>query len=137
MTHSSGWLSLIHVIDNDAHAKSVALMHLETGTELSQVYDAVPNLFQPGLVRWDLAFAIDGVFDHRRISIERIVAEAKSWRVISESRAEALVRETVTALEEAIGAVEPPKGTSAGVGDRLQWNARRLLAGLRISEPKR
>jgi serine/threonine-protein kinase HipA len=56
--------------NNDAHAKNVGLMHLLIGTELSQVYDALPNLFQSGLVKWDLALAVDGVFDHRRISVE-------------------------------------------------------------------
>lgn len=64
--------------DNDAHAKNVALMHLSSGTELSQVYDALPNLFQDGLIKWDLALAVDGVFDHRRMSVERILAESIS-----------------------------------------------------------
>jgi serine/threonine-protein kinase HipA len=123
--------------NNDAHAKNVALMHLAAGTTLSQVYDAVPNLFQEGLVKWDLALAIGGVFDHRRISVERIIDEARSWNVISESRAEVVVGETLVALSEAIGAVEPSKGISAGVVEHLQWNVRRLLAGSEVSKPKR
>ena len=123
--------------NNDAHAKNVALMHLATGTELSQIYDALPNLFQDGLVKWDLALAVDGVFDHRRMSLERIVAEAKSWAVIASARAETVAGETLAALAEAIAAVEPPKGISTGLAEHLQWNAQRLLAGSEISEPKR
>jgi serine/threonine-protein kinase HipA len=123
--------------NNDAHAKNVALMHLSSGTELSQVYDALPNLFQEGLVKWDLALAVDGVFDHRRMSTERILAESKSWSVIAAARAEVIVADTLKALAEALGAVEPPKGVSSGLAEQLQWNVQRLLAGSEISEPKR
>jgi serine/threonine-protein kinase HipA len=127
----------VSIGNNDAHAKNVALLHLATGTKLSQVYDALPNLFHEGLVKWDLVLAIDGVFDHRRMSVERIVAEAKSWSVVTENRAEVVVGEALTARHDAIGAIERPKGVSTGVVERLQWNMRRLLAGPEISEPKR
>jgi serine/threonine-protein kinase HipA len=123
--------------NNDAHAKNVALMHLPSGTELSEVYDALPNLFQDGLIKWDLALAVDGVFDHRRMSVERILAESKSWSVIAAARAEAIVGNTLETLAEALGAVEPPTGTSAGLAEHLQWTVQRLLAGSEISEAKR
>ena len=74
------WLRqlLFHVIvgNNDAHAKNVAVMHLQTGTELSPLYEAVPNLFQDGLIKFDLALAVGGEFDYRRMSIDRVVTEA-------------------------------------------------------------
>lgn len=127
----------IAIGNNDAHAKNVALMHLDTGTELSQVYDALPNLFQDGLAKWDLALAVDGVFDHRRMSVDRILAEANSWRVISESRAADVVAETLSSVEDAITATEPPKDSSPGMVEHLQWNVGRLIAGSEISEPKR
>lgn len=123
--------------NNDAHAKNIALMHLETGTELSPVYDALPNLFQPGLVKWDLALAVDGVFDHRRISIDRILTEVKSWGVVSEARATELVRTTLDSISSALDVVSAPRGASPGMVDRLKWNVSRLLAGTTISEPKR
>ncbi len=123
--------------NNDAHAKNVALMHLPTGTELSQIYDAVPNLFQEGLIKFDLALAVDGAFDHRRMSVARIVAEARSWGVIAASRAETIVGETLTALVGALAAVKAPRPISPGLGEQLQWNVQRLLAGGEISEPKR
>ncbi|MDO9355675.1 MAG: HipA domain-containing protein [Solirubrobacteraceae bacterium] len=122
--------------NNDAHAKNVALMHLPGGTELSQVYDALPNLFQDGLVTWNLALAIDGVFDHRRMSAERLLAEVASWGVIASSRASAVVTETLTSLDGALATIEPPRGSSPGIAERLQWNTRRLLSGSEISSPK-
>lgn len=123
--------------NNDAHAKNVAVMHLPTGTELAQVYDALPNLFQEGLVKWDLALAIDGLFDHRRMSVERIVSEVASWGVVAERRAAVVVIETLTALDDALAAVDPPKGLSLGLVERLHWNVRRLITGSEISEPKK
>lgn len=123
--------------NNDAHAKNVALMHFPGGTELSQVYDALPNLFQDGLITWDLALAIDGQFDHRRLSAERILAEIESWGVIRESRAAELVTETLTGFDQALLTIRPPSGASPGMVERLQWNTTRLLAGTEISKPKR
>ncbi|WP_430868610.1 type II toxin-antitoxin system HipA family toxin [Demequina aurantiaca] len=123
--------------NNDAHAKNLALMHLATGTELTQVYDAVPNLFQEGIVNWDLALAVDGEFDQRRMSTEGILAEVATWGVIAATRAEALVAETLTSLDEALSVVEPDKDASPGMVERLQWNVTRLLGGTQISEPKR
>lgn len=136
-----GWIRrltyAVAIGDNDAHAKNVALMHLATGTELAQVYDALPNLFQNGLVKWDLALAIDGQFDHRRMSVERILAEVASWGVISDQRATAVVAKTLTMLTDAIEAIEPPKDVSPGMVERLQWNVRRLSSGNEVSAPKR
>ncbi len=123
--------------NNDAHAKNVALMHLHAGTEVSQVYDALPNLFQEGLINWNLALAIDGTFDHRRMSAERLLAEIASWNVIPGARASAIVTETLTSLETALGSVDPPRGSSPGMAERLQWNTSRLLSGAEISSPKR
>jgi serine/threonine-protein kinase HipA len=122
--------------NNDAHAKNVALMHLSTGTELAQVYDALPNLFQGGLVKWDLALAVNGIFDHRRLSVESILAEANSWGVIAATRASALVSETLVALDGAVTEIVPPQGVSKDMIERLQWNVHRLLAGEEIGEPK-
>lgn len=123
--------------NNDAHAKNVALLHESTGTELTEVYDALPNLFQDGLVKWDLALAIDGIFDHRRMSVERILAEVTSWGVVSERRAGVVVTEALMALDDAIAAIDPPNGLSPGLVERMQWNMRRLITGSEISEPKR
>ncbi|GGF11893.1 type II toxin-antitoxin system HipA family toxin [Subtercola lobariae] len=127
----------VSIGDNDAHAKNVALMHLESGTELAQVYDALPNLFQDGLVKWDLALAVNGVFDHRRLSVEVILAEVASWGLVAGRRAETIVDETLSTLADAVSAIEPPKGASPGMVTHVQWNVTRLRAGAEISESKR
>lgn len=123
--------------DIDAHAKNVALLHLPGGTQLSQVYDALPNLFQKGLVKRDLALAINGQFDHRKMSVQRLLAEITSWGVIPQRRADAAVTDTLTALADAITDTTPPKGVSPGMVEHLQWNVQRLTAGSEISERKR
>ncbi|NQX04998.1 HipA domain-containing protein [Rathayibacter sp. VKM Ac-2856] len=123
--------------DNDAHAKNVAILHLPEGSRLAPIYDALPNLFQDGLISWDLALAVDGQFDHRRISMERILAEITSWRVIGERQADLLVRETIGRLREALDAVPAPSGCSPGLLERLRWNADRLLDDKEISAPKK
>jgi len=123
--------------NNDAHSKNVGLMHLPTGTELSQVYDALPNLFQEGLIKWDMSLAIDGVFDQRRISVNRLLAEAASWGVIDPARAERIVSETLIELEQAIDEVEQPTGSSPGTAEHIGWTLQRLRSGKEISEPKR
>lgn len=123
--------------NNDAHAKNVALLHLPTGTELAPVYDALPNLFQEGLIKWDLALAVDGVFDHRRLSTARLVAEATSWGVITERRAEAVVADTLAVIRSALDSVTPPEEVSEDMIDHLHWTVDRLLAGAEIGEHHR
>lgn len=123
--------------NNDAHAKNVALMHLASGAELSPIYDAVPNLFQEGLIQWNLALSIDGHFDQRRISVERILSEVSSWEVMAEARAAQVVVETLESLRDALGVVEVPSAASKGMVQRIGWSTDRLLSGKEISEPKR
>lgn len=123
--------------NNDAHAKNVALMHLPTGTELAEVYDALPNLFQEGLVKWDLAFAINGVFDHRKMSVELLLAEIQSWGVVTAARAQELVTGVLRSTDRALTAIKPPKGVSDGMVEHIARSVQRLSAGDEISEPKR
>src|SRR5690606_5861528 len=48
----------IVVGDNDGHAKNVGILHEAGSDRLTDLYDAVPNLFQEGRVSWDMALAI-------------------------------------------------------------------------------
>ena len=121
--------------DNDAHAKNVALSHLPGRTKLTPVYDAVPNLFQEGPVVWNMALAVDGIFDHRRISVEHLLAEIALWGVMSESRASVLVTKTLDDLASALNEVVP-NGVSPGIVPHLVWNVDRLQSGYEIGEPK-
>ncbi|WP_062203847.1 type II toxin-antitoxin system HipA family toxin [Demequina salsinemoris] len=145
--------------DNDAHAKNVALLHSAgasvagasassasvtgaavTGaavTGLAPVYDAVPNLFQDGLISWQLALAIDGEFDHRRVSVESLLAEVAGWKVMRVARAADVVAETLRRVESALDAVPVPRGASPGMAEQIRWNVSRLLAGDEIGERPR
>ena len=121
--------------DNDLHAKNVSLLHLPGGTRLAPVYDAVPNFFQEGLVTWDMALAVDGVFDHRRMSVERLVAETVSWGVLPIGPGPGLVGETVNDLAAVLDSVPVPDGVSPRMADHVRRNVDRLRTGYEIGEP--
>ena len=121
--------------NNDAHAKNVALLHLDTGTQLTEIYDAVPNLFQEGRIDWNLALSVGGHFDHRRISAEALIGEALSWGVLSRQLVPNIVEGTLAAIEAAVRAVTPPPHASKGMPERIEWNISRLRSGAEISEP--
>jgi hypothetical protein len=119
------------------HSKNVSLMHLEQGSALGQLYDAVPNLFQEGLVTWNMAMAINDQFDHRRLSVESLLAEIESWALISAGRATVIVLELLKNLDHVTGTLEPPAGVSPGMVERVRWTTQRLLAGVEIGRPKK
>lgn len=137
---TTDWLRQLtfHVLvgNNDAHAKNVALLHDRTGTRLSELYDAVPNFHQPGRISWDMAMAVDGIFDHRKVSVERLANEATSWSVLRRTTVETVITDTIRDFVSAQNAITPPDGVEAGVVERLEWNASRLAAGDEISTPK-
>jgi serine/threonine-protein kinase HipA len=138
--------------DNDAHAKNIALLHTSGGTALAPVYDAVPNLFAREMIDegFQMAFAVNGSFDHRQVSIDALVSEVKSWRLIAPSAADRLVSDAAAVCVRAVREVPPPDGVSAGLVDKLSWTVDRLGAGgtigaspwqrgtsTRIPEPRR
>jgi len=123
--------------NNDAHAKNVALLHLATGTQLTEVYDAVPNLFQDGRIDWNLALSLGGIFDHRRISGESLTKEALSWGVLPIARVPTVIDETLGAIEAAVRVITPPGSASKGMPERIDWNVSRLRSGAEISTPKK
>ena len=123
--------------NNDAHAKNVALLHLATGTQLAEIYDAVPNLFQEGRIDWSLALSVGGNFDHRRISAESLIDEALSWGVLSRQLVPNIIEETLAAMEGAVRAITPPLLASKRMPERIEWNVSRLRSGAEISKPKK
>lgn len=137
---TTDWLRQLtfHVLvgNNDGHAKNVALLHDARGTRLSELYDAVPNFHQPGRISWDMAMAVNGAFDHRSMSVERLIREATSWGVLSGSRIESTIAATIQGFTDAQTAVDLPTGLEPGVAERLQWNADRLARGDEIGRPK-
>ncbi len=120
--------------DNDAHAKNLAILHLAGRSALADVYDAVPNLFQEGRVDYDLALAIDGSFDHRRISAAHLIREADHWNALGVGEAERIVAETLADFAAALGRVPVPHGVPAAAVTQLDWNVERLQSGAEIGE---
>jgi serine/threonine-protein kinase HipA len=120
--------------DNDAHAKNLAILHVPGRSVLADVYDAVPNLLQEGRVDYDLALAIDGSFDHRRISAEHLIREGDRWNALGAGGAERIVAETLTDFAAALDHVPIPRGVPAAAVAQLAWNVERLQAGAEIGE---
>ena len=121
--------------DNDGHAKNVGVLHLPDTDRLTDLYDAVPNLFQEDHIDWMMALAIDGVFDHRAVSVDRILAEIASWRLLGRSRAAGAVSDLLVSFHEALGAVPAPRGVSGGLPDALARAVERLQRGDSVGEP--
>jgi serine/threonine-protein kinase HipA len=120
--------------DNDAHAKNLAILHLPGRSVLADVYDAVPNLFQVGRIDCNLALAIDGSFDHRRISAAHLIREAERWNALGTGEAEQIVTATLAGFAKALDRVTVPSGVSAPAAAQLAWNVERLQAGDEIGE---
>lgn len=123
--------------DNDGHAKNTGILHLPGQDTLTELYDTVPNLYQDGRVDWTMALAIDGQFDHRRMSVERLVREAQGWRILAAGTIERTISETLDSFRSALNNVAVPEGISPGLHDGLEWNLSRLAAGDEISQPRR
>ena len=120
--------------DNDAHAKNLAILHLPGRSVLADVYDAVPNLFQEGRIDYNLALAIDGSFDHRRISAAHLIREAEHWNALGTGEPEQIVTATLADFAKALDHVTVPPGVPAATATQLAWNVERLQAGEEIGE---
>jgi serine/threonine-protein kinase HipA len=122
--------------DKDAHAKNLGILHLPGRSVLADVYDAVPNLFQAGRIEYNLALAIDGSFDHRRISAQHLIREAERWNALSTGEPEQIVTTTLDDFTKALDHVTVPPGVPAAAA-QLAWNVERLQAGGEIGERPR
>src|ERR1700722_4714426 len=120
--------------DNDAHAKNLGILHLPGRSELADVYDAVPDLFQEGRIDCNLALAIDGSFDHRRVSAVHLIREAESWNALRTGEAEQIVATTLTDFAKALDQVPVPRAVPVAATAQLAWNVERLQAGAEIGE---
>ena len=120
--------------DNDAHAKNLAILHLPGRSVLADVYDAVPNLFQDGRIDYNLALAIDGSFDHRRISAAHLIREAERWNALGTGEPEQIITATLADFAKALDHVTVPPGVTAATATQLAWNLERLQAGGEIGD---
>jgi hypothetical protein len=104
---------------------------------LADVYDTDPNLFQEGRIDYHLALAIDGSFDHRRISAGHLIREGERWNALRPGEAERIVAAALADFAKALHSVPVPPGIGAAVTAQLGWNVERLQAGLEIGERPR
>jgi serine/threonine-protein kinase HipA len=102
--------------DNDAHAKNLAILHL------------------PGRSDYNLALAIDGSFDHRRVSTAHLIREGEQWNALGAGEAEQIVAATMADFAKALDHVAVPPGVHAATAAQLAWNVERLQAGGEIGE---
>jgi serine/threonine-protein kinase HipA len=123
--------------DNDAHAKNLAILHLPGRSVLADVYDAVPNLFQEDRIDYNLALAIDGSFDHRRISSGHLIREGERWDALGAGEPERIVTATLADFAKALDSATVPPGIHTAVTAQLAWNVERLRAGLEIGDRPR
>ncbi|MDR1189013.1 MAG: hypothetical protein LBK95_16450 [Bifidobacteriaceae bacterium] len=112
------------------------LLHEPGGTRLADLYDGVPNLHQPGRIGHDLALSIDGVFDQRRITLERLESEASSWGLLASRSIRTHLESMVAAFAAAVETVAPPRGSTPGLRQRFLATAERILAGRDIGDPE-
>ena len=101
---------------------------------LADVYDAVPNLFQNDQIDYNLALAIDGSFDHRRISAAHLIREAERWNALGPGEPEQIVTATLADFAKALDHVTVPPGVPAATATQLAWNVERLQTGGEIGE---
>jgi serine/threonine-protein kinase HipA len=120
--------------DNDAHAKNLAILHLPGRSVLADVYDTVPNLFQEDRIEYNLSLAIDGSFDHRRISAAHLIHEAERWNALVTGDAERIVTTTLADFAKAFDRVPVPSGIPAVAAAQLAWNVERLDTGAEIGK---
>ncbi|GAA4485787.1 type II toxin-antitoxin system HipA family toxin [Microbacterium panaciterrae] len=119
--------------DNDGHAKNVGIIHRQGTDDVSDLYDAVPNLFQAGRVDWTLAFAVDGQFDHRKLTAEHLIREARSWGM-RERDAESTVRQTLAAVADGLAHVSPHPDATPRVAEAVGHYVARLREGSMIGQ---
>lgn len=78
----------------DMHAKNIAVLHPHDGsTYLAPMYDVVPQTHQDN--DGELAFAVGGEFEHRLITRDLILSEAKSWELDDSAK---IVDDTLVAV---------------------------------------
>lgn len=122
--------------DDDGHAKNVGIIHEPGSDRLSDLYDAVPNLFQEGRITWDLAFAVDGEFDHGRLTADHLVREGTRWG-LRPSDSERTVTQSLALLRDAVNSEPAPEGSSAELPEFIDYTCNRLLDGLEIGRFER
>ena len=105
----------------DAHGKNLALLHPTSETvELAPLYDTVPTALWPRL-RADGAMSVNGRWRQSAITVDDLVAEARSWK-FDPRRSRAVVLETAELLNSAVRST-----THEGLAKLVSTRAEQLL----------
>jgi hypothetical protein len=91
---------------------------------------------QTGRINYNLALAIDGSFDHRRISATHLIREAEHWNALGTGEAEQIVTATLADFAKALDKATVPKGVPAPTVAQLAWNVEQLRAGVRSASDR-
>lgn len=114
----------------DMHAKNLSILHPPDGSSnLAPAYDVVPMRHQRNDGR--MALSINGVYQHDRITVADLTAEAASWRLRDP---DILTRQTLEAIEAFVDTEEPDPRAHPSVRRDVQRFTRNLLAGKSAGE---
>ncbi|MCS5718283.1 HipA domain-containing protein [Herbiconiux sp. CPCC 205763] len=122
--------------NTDAHAKNFSLLHDHDGaTTLAPFYDAAPLALAYGATQ-SLSMRVNGRWSQPDITRADLVAEAVSWG-LAETRAAAVVDDTLARIVEATRVVPAHPSISAHIPGYIREQAKNLAAGkaARISSP--
>jgi hypothetical protein len=92
------------------------------------------SLLQEDPIDCNLALAINGSFDHRRISAAHLIREAGQWNVLPPGETEQIVTTTLADFAKALDHVPVPPGVPVAATAQLAWNIEPLQAGSEIGE---
>ena len=110
----------------DHHAKNISLIHHPDGsTTLAPMYDVVPQTHDSAS-DGEVSLYIDGVAEHRLITMANLVAEGSAWGV---ANAEQVVSETLTRTEVIASEEKPHVAAHPGLQSDVLGFARALLDG--------
>ncbi len=106
----------------DAHTKNFSLLHHRSGIiELAPAYDIMSTLFYPQ-VNKTLGMYVNGVSDIERVTFADVRKEALGWGLppgVVDDRMGAVIAQLPTALEAAVGELDPPIELAEWLGDRF------------------
>lgn len=109
----------------DMHTKNISLTHPPDGTlALAPVYDFVPQAHQRN--DGELALAVDGEYQHARITRLHLVKEGRAWGL---TRAEELTNEVLEASLIAVNSMAPDRRAYERLAKDIKGFTQNLLDG--------
>ena len=109
----------------DLHAKNISVLHfLDGNSTMAPAYDMVPQKHQSNDER--MALAVNGKYEHSRITTVDITEEAESWGMQNPA---IVVTETLEMVAAFVEAEEPDPRAYKNLGQEIHTFTRNLIAG--------